>query len=348
MVSNTKVSNSKSLSVDSSIGGNGDIWMRLVSFYSVAALYPQLKIRMLIPEFIRPLANHTFGDRLTILDGREKVNLKYSSLGLRDLYKGFIKGERFILPYQRSIIKDKKEKELKDKINIVLFNLSEQLGLVHIPDWKWITAYQGVLDVIGIDKLKKMDYNAFIQQLTSDYAIVYSRLQNKVPVSADLRLPKDLKDNLLVFPTGTSRQFIPVWWAKQYLPNAYYAFFFKDSEALEFEAAGLKTVKYFKEPGDMIILSHHALWTVSTDSFSSHLLQSASKKCTITLTEVLKSRIVSPAFKGIVVDSEAICHPCLHLDRKNHPLCAAGYSECINWKSDVYSRNILASIPSHI
>src|SRR5687768_9762541 len=96
--------NNKILSVDSTQGGNGDIWMRLVSFYSVSALYPELTIRLLIPEFLRSLANHAFGDRLIILDGTERINLKYSSLGLRNLAIGFIKGERFILPYQRSII----------------------------------------------------------------------------------------------------------------------------------------------------------------------------------------------------------------------------------------------------
>jgi hypothetical protein len=335
----------KVLSIDSTKGGNGDIWMRLVSLYSVAALYSDLEIRLLIPQFLRPLANHAFSDRLTILEDERKVNLKYSSLGIKDLFRGFLRGETYILPYQRSIIIDKKQRLLKDSINILLFNFAQHFGLVHIPDWKWITVYQGFLDIIGIKNLRKIEYLSFQSQLRSDYEIIFKRLHSNVPTSIELQVPQDLAQNILVFPTGTSRQFIPVWWARKNLPNAYYAFFSKDPEAIEFEKEGLKTVKYYKEPGDMIVLSNHSLWTISTDSFSSHILQSSTKNSTITLTEVLKSRIISPAYTGKVVDSTAPCHPCLHLDRKNHPLCAAGYEECINWKDSNYSRKIIESIP---
>jgi hypothetical protein len=341
------MSKKQNISIDSTSGGNGDIWMRLVSFYTIAALLPDLEIRILIPAFLRPLANYTFGDRLIILeDTNEKVRLSYTTLGMRDLIKGFAKGYTYILPYQRAVIKDKKKNQLKDSINILLFNIANYIGLVQIPAWKWITSYQGYLDIIGLDVLKQVDYDGFVEQLRSDYDLIFSKLQDDIPRSSELKIPEELKQNILVFPTGTSRQFIPVWWAKKYLPDAYFAFFYKDKDALAFENAGLKTVKFYQEPGDIIALSHNALWTISTDSFPSHLLQSATIKCTITLTEVLKSRIVSPAFKGKVVDSLASCHPCLHLDRKNHPKCAAGYTECINWKDRTYSNSILNTFPS--
>ena len=104
-------------------------------------------------------------------------------------------------------------------------------------------------------------------------------------------------------------------------------------------------VLYYEEPGDIICLSKISKWTISTDSFSSHLLQYSTKNCSITITEVLKSRIVSPVFQGKIIDSLASCHPCLHLDRKNHPKCSSGYTECINWKDKRYTSNLLQSIP---
>ena len=337
------------LTIDSLKGGNGDIWIRLVSFYSIAGFCPILEIRILIPAFIRSLAKHSFGDRLTILeDNNEKIKLNYSSSGLRHLIKGIASGHRYILPYQRAVIHDKKKRQLKDSINILLFNFAKSLGLVQIPGWTWINSYQGYLDIIGINKLKQVSYADFVEQIRKDFTLIVAKLNKNIPCSAELNIPADLEQNILVFPTGTSRQFIPVWWAKKYLPDAYFAFFYKDKDAAAFERSGLKTVKFYHEPGDIIALARHAYWTISTDSFPSHLLQSAVKNCTITITEVLKSRIISPAFEGKIADAVAACHPCLHLDRKNHPLCAAGHSECINWKSKLYTENILNSVTSKI
>jgi hypothetical protein len=337
------------LVIDSTAGGNGDIWMRLVGFYTIAGMLPQLEIRILIPKFLRALAQHTFGDRLVILqDTNEKIRLRYTSLGMRDLVKGFAQGYRYIQPYQRTVANDKKARELKDNLNILLFNCANFFGLVHLPDWKWLPNYQGYTDIIGLGIFKKISYDAFVEQLKADVDSTLTRLQKNVPSSPQLQIPRDLNQSLLVFPTGTSRQFIPTWWAKENLPDAYFAFFYKDKEAVEYKRSGLKTLYFYQEPGDIIKLSHNALWTISTDSFPSHLLQSSCKNCTITLTEVTKSRIISPVFRGKIVNSEAACHPCLHLDRKNHPKCAAGYTECINWKNKIYSKNILNTISSEV
>lgn len=339
--------NRKKLFVDSTKGGNGDIWMRLVSFYAIAGVLTDLEIHLLIPGFLRELAKHTFEDRLIIADDNEtdKFKLSYSNLGMRHLLKGISQGKQYISPYQRSVINDRKQKQLKDTINTWLFTIADVLGVVQVPAWKWIKVYQGYLDIIGIKKLRKVNYEQFITQMQADYDLVYNKLNSSLlPISPELKMPPDLKQSTVIFPTGTSRQFIPVWWAQQNLPNAYYAFFFKDPEADKFKTAGLKTVFFYKEPGDIVALSNSAGWTVSTDSFPSHLLQYASNKCSITITEVLRSRIISPVFKGKVIDAEVTCHPCLHLDRKNHPLCAAGYSECQNWKSHVYTTNLVNSI----
>jgi hypothetical protein len=200
------------------------------------------------------------------------------------------------------------------------------------------------LDVVAIKKLRKISYEQYCRQLESDYNIIRNRFRDDFPISEELVIPLDLKSSVLFFPTGTSRQFVPAWWAKENLKNAYYAFFYKDPEAALFKDAGLKVVYYYKEAGDIIKLSQQSAWTISTDSFSSHLLQYATEDCTIALTEVLKSRIISPSFKGIVADSLAPCHPCLHLARNVQPLCEAGYKECINWKNARYTASILNSI----
>lgn len=337
--------NKQLIEVDSSKGGNGDIWMRLVSFYAFAALLPQYQFAILIPGFFKNLAEYTFGDRLKILTQSDRpLAYTYTSLGIKDLVRDIIKGRRFISPYQRAVIHDKKQKQLKDYVNTAIFNIADGLGVVQVPASVYIEVYQGYLDVIGIKKVRSVDYPRYTAQLKADFEILSSRLAEHVPISPELQIPADLHENVVIFPTGTSRQFIPVWWAKQHLPDAYYAFFHKDKDREEFIAAGLKVLPFYKEPGDIIKLAQSAKWTITTDSFPSHLLQYAVKNCTVLITEVLKSRIVSPVFQGVVVDAVAPCHPCLHLARAVSPLCAAGYPECINWKSEVYTQNIITAV----
>ena len=336
----------KLIRINSDSGGNGDIWMRLISLYAVASLHPSLTLQVYIPSFMINLANSTFGSRIEFLPSNNSCNYHYTVLGLRGIISGILRGNKYIVPYHRTVISDKKKLILKDRLNITLFNLAKSLGIVQLPSWRWVNKYQGYLEIIGIKEFRKISYSSFLIQLQKDRREIKESLQfTKVPISPELCVPGDLRNNVLVFPTGTSRQFVPIWWAKRYLPDAYYAFFINDKDAVKFEKNGLKTISFYKEPGDIIFLSHIAKWTISTDSFPSHLLQSTTNKCTITLTEVLKSRIISPAFKGKIIDAIAPCHPCLHLDRVSHPLCMAGFKECINWRSKVYTENILNSIP---
>ncbi len=338
--------NEHSIAIDSSAGGKGDIWMRLVGFYVLAGLHPELSLRILLPKIFRNLANIVFGDRLKIMTDTDNKDglLVYTSMGFITLLKGIVLGRKYIAPYQRSIVHDKKNVKLKDSLNVKIFDLTDFLGIVQVPAWTHIELYQGFLDVMAIKKLRIVDYEAFVTQLKLDYEILFTKLNGEIPISDSLTIPGDLHENVIVFPTGTGRQYIPLWWAKQYLPNAYFAFFYKDKEAVPFQEQGLKTVFFYQEPGDIIRLSNSARWTITTDSFPSHLLQYASTRCTVTITEVLKSRIISPTFKGAVINAEVPCHPCLHLDRTNNPYCAAGHTECLNWKNKTYAQNLLNSI----
>ncbi len=331
--------------IDSTKGGNGDLWMRLVSFYAVAKLLPQVSIELLISPFLERLAVHAFGDRIKFNNGNQPF-IHYTNLGIRDLIVPILKGTKFTSPYQRSVIRDKKKHTLKDVINAQIFTAADWLGVIQSPHKKWIDRYQGYLDIIGIKKFQNLSYESYLQQLHTDYPIIYNRLQNNFPISPELTIPENFEKQVVVFPTGTGRQFIPLWWAKQYLPYAYYAFFVKDKDAGAFTESGLNVVYFYKEPGDIIKLSHSAKWTVTTDSFPSHVLQTASYKCTAMLTELAESRVVSPAYKGKIVRAVAPCYPCLHLDRTNHPTCAAGFFECLNWRSAKYSNDVVNSIPS--
>ena len=334
------------IKVDTTNGGNGDVWMRLVSFYTAATLLPEYSISLIVPPIFKPLSEIVFGDRLTILTGTvySKGTLIYTNLGMKDLIKPILKGRKFISPYQRAVIFDKRTQKFKDYINIVLFKIAGYFGRVLVPEKKWIPFYQGYLDIVAIEKINRIDYNLFEKQLKADSDLLLKKLSSKIPISSELIEPSDLISSNLVFPTGTSRQFIPVWWALKYLPNAYYAFYYKDKDADEFIKVGLKIIFFYNEPGDIIFLSKNAKWTITTDSFPSHLLQYSSETTTILLTEVLKSRIISPSFNGEVVNSLAPCHPCLHKARKIHPLCDAGYRECLNWKNSIYTHDILKNI----
>jgi hypothetical protein len=337
--------------INSKSGGNGDIWMRLVSFYAFAALLPKYEFHILLPRFFVPIARHVFGDRLQLTHEPDKNGkyLDYTVRGMRDLILPILKGKKYISPYQFAIVKDQKKKRFKDYINSVLFNAADMLGVVQVPPAKYINLYQGYLDTIGLRKLREVSYESYVAQLQKDRLIFISRFEQDFPVSEELVIPADLHQQLLFFPNGTSRQFVPVWWAVQHMPDAYYGFFIRDKEAANFINAGLKVVYFYGEPGDIVFLAKKAKWTFSTDSFPSHLLQYATDNCTIVLTEVLKSRIVSPAFRGSVVNATAPCHPCLHRARAIHPLCDAGHTECINWKDSRYSKNIMESfVPEYI
>lgn len=336
----------ETISIDSTSGGNGDIWMRLVSFYAISLLKPEFKFQIKIPVFIADLATYTFGDRLTIISDNTECDYTFTSLGIKHMIKDILKGRKFISPYARSVIKDKKKKEFKDLINLVLYNLMDNLGYIQVPEEKWIEVYQGYLDIIGLKKIRSVSYESYVNQLNQDYPILFKKLNSVgLPTSPELTIPADLNENIVVFPTGTSRQFIPVWWAKENIPNAYFAFFFKDKEAAVFIKNGLKVVYFYKEAGDIIALSKAAKRTLSTDSFPSHLLQYATSNCVITITEVLKSRIIAPVYKGQVVDNRVACHPCLHIVKTLN--CAAGYKECLNWKNIHYTQDLINKLKSN-
>jgi hypothetical protein len=330
--------------IDATTGGRGDLWMRFIGAYAFAGLKPDVEIHLLIPDFILKLAEQIFGDRLVFhtSDEEKKFNLSYSTLGIRHLTKELMKGKRFISPFQRINIKDKKKKQLKDYVNLFIFNILDSLNLVSVPPYRWSRTYHGFMELVAIRQLRGVSYDEFNAQVRKDYPLTESRLNMDIPVSPELVIPADIKDKILIFPSGTSKQFMPPDWAAIHYPDAYYAIFHLEWEVDRFTKHGLKVVPYYVEPGDIVALSREAKWTICTDSFPSHLIQSTHARASTLITEVEKSRVINPGFKGIVVDSVVTCHPCVRTGRMLP--CTSGFMECANWKSSIYAENIMRSI----
>lgn len=337
--------NNKHIYINAAIGGNGEIWMRLLGFYTIAGLLPNLKINLFVPKFLRPICNSVFKDRLNFIDESElsKCTHEFTNVGTRHLIKELFSGKKFIAPIQRTAIRDKKGvSKIKIFLNDVVSIFFDTLGLIQIPSIKWANAYHGYLEMASIKLFRKVDYEAFKKKSIEDYLHLKNKLCGDIPISPDFKIPPDMSDHVLVFPTGTSRQFMPLDWAKTNLPNAYYAFHDKNEQWKDFQNAGLKIVLYYKEPGDMIKLSLAAKWTILTDSFHSHVIQSANENSTVLITELILERVVNPSYKGKTVNSLAPCHPCIHMTSSR--ICAAGLKECLNWEIELYKSNILYSI----
>jgi hypothetical protein len=332
------------ITIDLSVGGHGDNWMRLVGFYVAAGIKPGIEIRLVLPPLFRQLAPQVFGDRLKFVELYDRSTLHYTGLGLRDLLPKAIRGKRYLVPYHRPVIHDWNRWTVKDRVNALLHTSADSLKLLQLPPWEAIGEYQALLEVQCVAKLRDISPAAFYARLFVDYDSLMERMSGPVPKSATFVQPDELAQSVVVFPSGTSRQFIPLWWAKQHLPDALYAFFFKDPDEATFKAAGLRTVSFASEPGDIVALARGARWTISTDSFPSHLIQYSTRRATILMTELVPKRIVTAPFKGAVVAATAPCHPCPHLERKSFPKCKAGHSECVNWQSPVYSAAVLKSI----
>lgn len=332
---------SQLITVDIRKGGLGDIWMRLVALYSLSKLVRDTKLKVVVPEKLLSFSQFVLGDRLDLQSTELPNSIQFTSLGIRDLLVPAITGRRFALPYARAVIRDRKSKSLKQFVNTHLLSFFDALNWLQVPPLIATDEYQGYLEIVALKRFRNISPKEFYRQLSDDYGLIASRLQShSLPRSDSLQIPEDLTGKTIVFPTGTGRQFMPAWWASKHLPDAYFAFFDTDKDRKDFVDIGLRTISFFREPGDILILARHAKYNIATDSFCSHLIQySGRSNITILMTELAKRRVISPGFKGCVVDSLAPCYPCLHLARGASEHCQAGHIECLNWTNPVYSLN---------
>jgi len=255
---------------------------------------------------------------------------------LRDLISPVLRGRRFASPYGRVVIHDSKRRNLKDRLNMIALAAGDKARVVFSPPWFSLNHYQGYAEVVVIPALRDISPAEFNAGLARDYMEIRGRLWD-APRSPEFKPPSGLEQKILIFPTGTSRQFVPLEWARANLPEAVFAFFHKDPDLELWRKAGMEVVAFYSEPGDMLSLSAVARATASTDSFPSHFLQYCAPRLVVMLTELERHRVVSPAFDGQVVPSLAPCHPCLHMERKRFPLCQAGHPACLNWQSPQYA-----------
>jgi hypothetical protein len=332
----------RTLKLDLRVGGHGDNWMRLVSLYSIAKYFPEIEVYCLVPPIFKNLVAHVLGDRIQTFDFPDQDTITFTNRGLKHLLPEILKGKKFVVPYHRVNVKDWKKDSIKDKFNNFLFDTANLLNITQLPPWEALELYQGYLEVIAIKDFRSVNYTDFCTQAEIDFSEIFSRMNKDIPVSEDFILPDlDPDQAITVFPTGTAHQFMPLEWAVKNLPQAYYCFFKNDPERLNFEKAGLKIITFGKEPGDMVMIAQKSKRTISTDSFPSHILQFSIEHLTLALAEFPRRRIVSPFFRGRIVDSTAECSPCSHLERSAFPMCAKGHPFCISWNDKKYTHGLI-------
>lgn len=333
-------------SIDIRQGGLGDIWMRLVSLYVASGIDNNFSINVIIPPKLFNAASCAFSDRLNLATTDNPSAIIFTVRGLRDVLPSALLGRRYLSPYGRVVIRDSNVYSIKDRINSLALSISDRAGLVYSPPWETLSKYQGYSEIASLPGFRSISVESFYSGLLSDSVGIHFRLQ-KAPVSSKLKIPSNFSDQILVFPSGTGHQFMPLDWAAKNLPNATYAFFYQDRELSDWQLSGLKTVVFYEEPGDILALSSEAKVTLSTDSFPSHFLQFSATNLVVLLAELPRERVVSPSFAGGVVEAVAPCHPCPHLERFGSPQCKAGHEICLNWHSPDYTNAILAAISGH-
>jgi hypothetical protein len=334
----------KKLSLDLRGGGLGDMWMRLVGFHAAAGVRSNLLFHVAVTRKIESFAMQVFGDRLQFVSTVESSAIVYSTRGLRHLFFDALRGTRFASPYGRSVIKDWNRWRFRDRLNSFFYFLSDIVGIVYSPPWSSFKSYQGYSEVVLIPSLRDISINEFNFRIIQDHRLISERVSSIASKSLPEKF-QHLKGRIVVFPSGTGRQFVPVEWAQSNLPNAIYAFHQEDPEHEKWLSAGLQTTLY-KSPEEIAALGLISRVAVSTDSFPSHVLQYSGCKLVILITGTAKYRVVSPAFKGRVVDAVASCHPCPHLARGSFHRCMAGHEVCVNWNSPQYTTRIMNAIDS--
>ena len=330
------------LTFDLRIGGLGDNWMRLVGFYVAAGLRPEVKIRLVVPPPLIDVARQVFSDRLEVLDKSDSPAIIYTVKGLISLLGPLFRGKRFASPYGKIVINDWDRRNIKELFKTTLYYFFDFLRLVSSPPSFTMKHYQGYAEVLSIPFFRNLGIKEFEINLERDFPHIKNRIRCMTDLNK-IMIPKIVLGRVLVFPTGTGRQFIPLDWAVKNLSKATYAFFYKDNEKDRYRAAGLSTVSY-RTPIHMLALAEASRVVVSTDSFPSHFLQYCANRLIVLITGTPSYRVVHSSFNGLIINAVASCHPCPHLARGDYPRCKAGHEVCINWDSSEYTARIMNAI----
>jgi hypothetical protein len=326
------------LSVDLRAGGLGDVWMRLAGFHAAAALRPGIRVRAAVPEVLYDIACAGFGGRVEVVTAAEAGAVTYSVRGLRDLLPSALRGRRWAAPYGRVVIRDWNRWRLRDRLNSMAYAAADLCGLVYSPPWESLAWYQGYSEVVLLPALRNITPEEFNRQVAADLPDIARRVAH-VAAECAVPGPEPIDGRVVVFPTGSARQFIPVEWAKANLPDAVIALHESEPDPGKWRDADLAVVIY-STPAQIAALGRRARIALTTDSFPSHVLQYAGAEVVVLITEAARHRVVSPGFAGHVVDAVAPCHPCPHLERRAAPRCKEGHEVCLNWESPVYTARV--------
>ena len=330
------------LSVDLRAGGLGDVWMRLAGFHAAAALRPGLRVSAAVPDVLYDIASAGFGGRLEVATEAEAGAVTYSVRGLRDLLPSALRGRRWAAPYGRVVIRDWNRWRVRDRLNSLAYAGADFCGLVHSPPWDSLAWYQGYSEIVLLPSLRMIKPEEFNCQVAADLPDISRRVARHA-AACPVPGPESVDGRVVVFPTGSARQFIPLEWAKAHLGDAVFALHESEPDPGKWRDAGLAVVIY-STPAQIAALGRRARIALTTDSFPSHVLQYAGAEVVVLITEAARHRVVSPGFTGHVVDAVAPCHPCPHLERRAAPRCKEGHEVCLNWASPVYAAGIREAV----
>src|SRR5262249_20870514 len=122
------------------------------------------------------LAPCVFGDRLQFVQDSGGPVLRYSGRrGLRHLLPGILKGQRYLVPYHRIVVKDWGRGTAKDRINVLLHTAADRLNILQLPPWPALHEYLGLLEVQCLARLRNTSAGAFYAQLELDYPALVER-----------------------------------------------------------------------------------------------------------------------------------------------------------------------------
>jgi len=317
----------KQLSVDTRIGGLGDVWMRLHALHGMSALTPRLRIRVTVKPEVAEIAHAAFGSRLTIETQPGRGAIVFTHRGLSEIGPRILRGERFSPIFRRTILNDRPERSARDLVNDSLYSLFAAAGRVFLTDPRCLERFSGWLQISGLPPARGIPWEAARTQLMQDFPAIRARLQALVPDRPAA--------GTVIFPSGSSFQVMPPEFAREHFADAVFAFHPGDRYQKLLAPHGLKIV-HFDTPAAMLALASRARHLVVTDSFPSHLLQSYTPRVIVALSHYPRRRIIHPAFDGRIVDSTAPCCPCLTLARKPGVRCGAGREDCLVWSDAVY------------
>ncbi len=329
----------KTLELDLSRNRLGDCWMVLSALATAAALRPEYVIRCSVPAELKSLAKCAFAERLEMAEAVGPGAPIWSHVGLRGMLPGVLTGRRYVAPYPHIVSHVRKLGGWKNNLNHSLLEAFNRAGRIFVPPQSSLEHYIGYIQLVCLPRFRAIAWEDFLRQAGADHQLFRDRL-----LTAGAAIPPvaAARGRVLVFSSGVSQQSMPPEWAKANLPEALFCFHRENSQAAAFRAAGLETLN-FETPEEIIRLALDARWIVATDSFPSHVLQLVSDRVTLCLTQELGKRVVSPCFRGTVIESTAVCAPCAG-PNPDPLLCRLGYRYCLSWGEKQYAGRILASI----